>query len=124
MGSEYNPFDYVGAEDAEYVVVAMGSVCEAIEETIERLVKAGKKVGLIKVRLYRPFVKELFLGALPDTVKKIAVLDRMKELGAFGEPLYEEIKAVLYGSENAPQVIGGRYGLGSKDVTPGMIETL
>ena len=123
-GRKYNPFDYVGAEDAEYVVVAMGSVCEAIEETIERLVKAGKKVGLIKVRLYRPFVKELFLGALPDTVKKIAVLDRTKEPGAFGEPLYEEIKAVLYGSENAPQVIGGRYGLGSKDVTPGMIEAV
>ena len=77
--------------------------------SIERLVKAGKKVGLIKVRLYRPFVKELFLGALPDTVKKIAVLDRTKEPGAFGEPLYEEIKAVLYGSENAPQVIGGGY---------------
>ena len=79
---------------------------------------------MIKVRLYRPFVKELFLEALPDTVKKIAVLDRTKEPGAFGEPLYEEIKAVLYGSDNAPQIIGGRYGLGSKDVTPGMIEAI
>ena len=118
-GRSYKPFDYVGAKDAEHVVVAMGSVCEAIEETIDRLVKAGRKVGLIKVRLYRPFVKELFLEALPDTVKKIAVLDRTKEPGAFGEPLYEEIKAVLYGSDNAPQIIGGRYGLGSKDVKIG-----
>ncbi|MDR1134983.1 MAG: pyruvate:ferredoxin (flavodoxin) oxidoreductase [Clostridiales Family XIII bacterium] len=120
-GRPYKPFDYVGAPDAEYVIVAMGSVCETIEETIGKLTAEGRKVGLIKVRLYRPFIPEFFIEAMPKTVKKIAALDRTKEPGALGDPLYQDIKTMLYTEKNPPEVYGGRYGLGSKDTTPGMI---
>ncbi len=120
-GRKYKPFDYVGAPDAENIIVAMGSVCDTIEETLNKLVPEGRKIGLIKVRLYRPFVSEFFLDVLPKTVKKIAVLDRTKEPGALGEPLYQDVKTLLYTEDNAPKVYGGRYGLGSKDTTPGMV---
>ena len=123
-GRSYKPFDYVGAPDAEQVIVAMGSVCETIEETMNRMVEDGHRVGLIKVRLYRPFVKKYFLDVLPKTVERIAVLDRTKEPGALGEPLYQDVKTALYGMRNAPEVYGGRYGLGSKDTTPGMIHSV
>jgi pyruvate-ferredoxin/flavodoxin oxidoreductase len=120
-GRSYKPFDYVGAPDAENVVVAMGSVCETIEETLGQLLAKGKKVGLIKVRLYRPFVGEYFLSALPKTAKRLCALDRTKEPGALGDPLYQDLKTLLYNEKNAPEIYGGRYGLGSKDTTPGMI---
>ena len=123
-GRKYKPFDYVGAPDAENVIVAMGSVCETIEETMNKLISEGHRVGLIKVRLYRPFVKEYFLDVLPRTVERIAVLDRTKEPGALGEPLYQDVRTALYGEKNAPEVYGGRYGLGSKDTTPGMIHSI
>lgn len=120
-GRNYKPFDYVGAPDAENIIVAMGSVCETIEETLSLLLKEGQKVGLIKVRLYRPFISEYFLNVLPKTVKRLAVLDRTKEPGALGDPLYQDIKTMLYNSELSPEIYGGRYGLGSKDTTPGQI---
>ena len=121
-GRHYKPFDYVGAPDAEHVIVAMGSVCETAEETVNALLKEGKKVGLIKVRLYRPFSAKHFLSVLPASCKKLAVLDRTKEPGATGEPLYLDVKSVLYGKADAPAVIvGGRYGLASKDTNPGQI---
>ena len=123
-GRKYRPFDYVGAPDAENIIVAMGSVCETIEESMEKLLAEGHKVGLIKVRLYRPFVKKYFMDVLPKTAERIAVLDRTKEPGAIGEPLYQDIKTMLYGEKYAPEVYGGRYGLGSKDVTPGMIQAV
>ena len=123
-GRKYKPFDYVGAPDAENVIVAMGSVCETIEETMNKLISEGHRVGLIKVRLYRPSVKEYFLDVLPRTVERIAVLDRTKEPGALGEPLYQDVRTALYGEKNAPEVYGGRYGLGSKDTTPGMIHSI
>lgn len=123
-GRNYKPFDYVGAPDAENVIVAMGSVCETIEETMGKLIAEGHRVGLIKVRLYRPFIKEYFMDVLPKTVERIAVLDRTKEPGSLGEPLYQDIKTMLYGERNAPEVYGGRYGLGSKDTTPGMIHAV
>lgn len=117
-GREYKPFMYYGAEDATNIVVAMGSVCEALEELIDYLNEKGEKVGMVKVHLYRPFVKELLLDAVPKSVERIAVLDRTKEPGSTGEPLYLDVKSVFYGRENAPKIVGGRYGLGSKDVTP------
>ncbi|HEY9574641.1 MAG TPA: pyruvate:ferredoxin (flavodoxin) oxidoreductase [Lachnospiraceae bacterium] len=122
IGTDYKLFNYYGAPDAEKVIIAMGSVCETIEETIDYLLAAGEKVGLIKVRLYRPFAKEAFLSAIPETVKTITVLDRTKEPGAMGEPLYLDVVAALKGSkfENLP-VLSGRYGLGSKDTTPTQI---
>ena len=120
-GRHYHLFDYVGAPDAEYVVVAMGSVCETIHETVNKLVSEGKKVGAIKVRLYRPFSAKHFIAAVPKTCKKIAVLDRTKESGAAGEPLYLDVRGVLYDVEDAPKVYGGRYGLASKDTTPAQI---
>ena len=123
-GRKYKPFDYVGAPDAENVIVAMGSVCETIEETMNKLITEDHRVGLITVRLYRPFVKEYFLDVLPRTVERIAVLDRTKEPGALGEPLYQDVRTALYGEKNAPEVYGGRYGLGSKDTTPGMIHSI
>ncbi len=123
-GRTYKPFDYVGAPDAEYIIVAMGSICETIEETLNYMVSEGKKVGLIKVRLYRPFVKKYFMDVLPKTVKRIAVLDRTKEPGALGEPLYQDVMTLLYGEENMPEVYGGRYGIGSRDTTPGMIHSI
>lgn len=123
-GRSYKPFDYVGAPDAENIIVAMGSVCETIEETMNKMVEDGHRVGLIKVRLYRPFVKKYFMEVLPRTVERIAVLDRTKEPGSLGEPLYQDIKTALYGERNAPEVYGGRYGIGSKDTTPGMIHSI
>ena len=120
-GRSYHLFDYYGAKDAERVIVAMGSVTEAIRETVDYLMANGEKVGLIAVHLYRPFSTKHFLAALPQTAKRIAVLDRTKEPGANGEPLYLDVKDVLYGRENAPIVVGGRYGLGSKDTTPAQI---
>jgi len=123
-GREYKPFNYVGAKDAQYVIVAMGSVTDTIDETVNYLNKIGEKVGLIKVHLYRPFSKEYFLDVLPKTVKKIAVLDRTKEPGALGEPLYQDIKTLFYTMENKPVVVGGRYGLGSKDTTPSQIKAV
>ena len=123
-GRSYHPFDYVGAPDAENVIVAMGSICETIEETMNKMVDEGHRVGLIKVRLYRPFVKEYFMSVLPRTVERIAVLDRTKEPGSIGEPLYQDVKTALYGEKNAPEIYGGRYGLGSKDTTPGMVHSI
>ena len=117
-GREYNCFDYYGAEDAERVIVAMGSVTDLAEETIDYLMAKGEKVGLVKVRLFRPFSNERLIKAMPKTVKKVAVLDRTKEPGAAGEPLYLEVKNAFYGLENAPVIVGGRFGLGSKDTVP------
>ena len=112
-GREYKPFDYVGARDAENIIVAMGSVIETIEETVDYLNKLGEKVGLIKVRLYRPFSEKHFTDILPKTVKKIAVLDRTKEPGSPGEPLYLDIKNLFYTKENRPIIVGGIFGVGS-----------
>jgi len=120
-GRPYKPFDYVGAPDAENIIVAMGSVCETIEETLDVLLAKGEKVGLLKVRLYRPWSTEHFKKVLPKSVKKIAVMDRTKEPGALGDPLFMDIKAMFYGEKDAPQIYCGRYGLGSKDTTPGQI---
>ncbi|HWQ43399.1 MAG TPA: pyruvate:ferredoxin (flavodoxin) oxidoreductase [Desulfosporosinus sp.] len=120
-GREYHPFQYYGAADAEYVIVAMGSICDTIEETIDYLVAKGEKVGVVKVHLYRPFSSDYFFKVLPKTVKKIAVLDRTKEPGATGEPLYLDIKDIFYTSDIRPVIVGGRYGLGSKDTTPSQV---
>ena len=118
-GRQYHPFDYVGAQDATDVIVAIGSACETIEETIEYLNAKGKKYGLIKVRLYRPFDTKRFLEASPKTIKRIAVLDRTKEPGSIGEPLYMDVVAAL--DNKGIRVIGGRYGLSSKEFTPSMV---
>ena len=117
-GRKYGLFSYYGAEDAERVIIAMGSVTEAIRETIDYLTAQGEKVGLVAVHLYRPFSAKHFLAAVPATAKKIAVLDRTKEPGANGEPLYLDVKECYYNKENAPVIVGGRYGLGSNDTTP------
>ena len=117
-GREYKPFTYYGDPEAERVIVAMGSVTEALKETIDYLTAQGEKVGLVTVHLFRPFSTKYFFNVLPKSVKKIAVLDRTKEPGSIGEPLYLDIKSALYGQENAPIVVGGRYGLSSKDVNP------
>ena len=122
IGTDYKLFNYYGAEDAEHIIVAMGSVCDTIEETIDYLTKAGEKVGVVKVRLYRPFSAEALIAAIPDSVKKISVLDRTKEPGSLGEPLYLDVVAALKGSKfDAVPVFSGRYGLGSKDTTPAQI---
>ncbi|MEG0919072.1 MAG: pyruvate:ferredoxin (flavodoxin) oxidoreductase [Anaerovoracaceae bacterium] len=120
-GREYKLFDYVGAPDAENIIVAMGSVCETIEETLGVLLAKGEKVGLIKIRLYRPWAPEYLKAVMPKTVKKIAVLDRTLEPGSLGDPLYMDLKTMYFDEDNAPMIIGGRYGLGSKDTTPGQI---
>ena len=120
-GREYRPFDYYGDPEAENIVIAMGSVTETIKETIDYLATQGKKVGVLIVRLYRPFSAKYFMKVLPKSVKRIAVLDRTKEPGSLGEPLFLDIKALFQGQENAPLVIGGRYGLSSKDTTPAQI---
>ncbi len=117
----YHAFDYLGHPQAERIIIAMGSSTQAIEETVNYLNKQGEKVGLVKVRLYRPFSKDLLLKAIPNTVKKIAVLDRTKESGSYGEPLYLDVKAVV---NNDVIVVGGRYGLGSKDFNPSMIKAV
>jgi pyruvate-ferredoxin/flavodoxin oxidoreductase len=140
-GRRYSLFDYVGAPDAERVIVAMGSACEVIEETVNYLVGRGEKVGLVKVRLYRPFSRTHFWQALPSTCRRIAALDRTKEPGAPGEPLYEDVSCALLeatkpeaaaagspwsgdGRSELPEVYGGRYGLGSKDFTPAMVKAV
>ncbi len=120
-GRKYQPFNYYGAPDAEQVIIAMGSVCETIEETVDYLLKQGEKVGVLKVHLYRPFSAKYFFKALPTTVKRIAVLDRTKEPGAIGEPLYLDVRSLFYEHSPAPLIVGGRYGLGSKDTTPAQI---
>ena len=120
-GRKYGLFDYYGAEDAERVIIAMGSVTEAAREAIDYLTAKGEKVGLVSVHLYRPFSAKHFLAAVPKTAKRIAVLDRTKEPGAVGEPLYLDVKDCFYGQEDAPVIVGGRYGLGSKDTTPAQI---
>ena len=120
-GRKYGLFDYYGAEDAERVIIAMGSVTEAAREAIDYLVANGEKVGMVAVHLYRPFSAKHFLAAVPKTAKTIAVLDRTKEPGANGEPLYLDVKDCFYGAENAPVIVGGRYGLGSKDTSPAQI---
>lgn len=120
-GRRYNLFDYYGDPDAEEVIIAMASVCETIEGTIDYLRGQGRKLGLVKVRLYRPFSEKHFLQALPATVKKIAVLDRTKEPGSAGEPLYLDVVKACQELESRPCIVGGRYGLGSKDTTPSQI---
>ena len=120
-GRAYRPFEYYGCPEAENIIVAMGSVTETIKETIDYLAERGRKYGLITVHLYRPFSEKYFLKVLPQTVKKIAVLDRTKEPGALGEPLFLDVKALFQGKENSPLIIGGRYGLSSKDTTPAQI---
>ena len=120
-GREYKPFNYYGAPDAENIIIAMGSVTETIEETIDYLNARGEKLGIVKVHLYRPFSEKYFFDVLPKTVKRICVLDRTKEPGAIGEPLYLDVRSMFYNKENAPMIIGGRYGLGSKDTVPAQI---
>jgi pyruvate-ferredoxin/flavodoxin oxidoreductase len=130
VGRQYHLFDYIGAPDAERVIVLMGSGCETAEETVNYLMERGEKVGVVKVRLYRPFSAEHFLAALPRTVKVIATLDRTKEPGAAGEPLYEDVMTVIGESfsegkavfASFPKVVGGRYGLSSKEFTPAMVK--
>ena len=122
IGTNYKLFNYYGAEDAEHIIIAMGSICETIDETIDYLAEAGKKVGVVKVRLYRPFCAQALIDAIPESVKQITVLDRTKEPGAQGEPLYLDVVAALKGSKfDAVPVFTGRYGLGSKDTTPAQI---
>ena len=120
-GRNYHLFDYVGAPDADRVIVIMGSGADTIEETINKMNKEGEKVGVLKVRLYRPFAQKAFLKALPKTVKKIAVLDRTKEAGSLGEPLYLDVCAALTEAKKRITVVGGRYGLGSKEFNPSMV---
>ncbi len=120
-GREYHLFNYYGAKDADRVIIAMGSVTQAAQEAIDYLVSKGEKVGLISVHLYRPFSVKHLMAALPATCKRIAVLDRTKEPGANGDPLCLDVKEAFYGKENAPLIVGGRYGLASKDTTPAMI---
>ncbi len=122
IGRHYHLFDYVGAPDAEKIIIAMGSGCDTIEETVNFLCKKSKKVGAIKVRLYRPFSVEAFIKSIPSTVKKIAVLDRTKEPGSIGEPLYLDVVVAL--SEKNIKIIGGRYGLSSKEFTPSMVNAV
>ncbi len=123
-GRNYGLFDYYGADDADRIIIAMGSVTETIEETIDYLIAAGEKVGMIKVRLYRPFAPEYLLKVLPKTVKKIAVLDRTKEPGSIGEPLYMDIRSMFYEVAERPVIVGGRYGLGSNETNPSQIKAV
>jgi len=120
-GRDYRPFSYYGAADATDVIVAMGSVTEAVREVIDHKLADGEKVGLLAVHLYRPFSAKYFFKAMPKTVKRVAVLDRTKEPGATGDPLCLDVQSVFYGKKNAPKIIGGRYGLSSKDTTPDQI---
>ena len=120
-GREYHLFNYYGAKDADRIIIAMGSVTQAAQEAIDHLMAQGEKVGLVSVHLYRPFSTKHLLGAIPSTVKRIAVLDRTKEPGTNGEPLFMDVKEAFYGKENVPLIVGGRYGLASKDTTPAQI---
>ena len=121
-GREYHLFNYYGAQDADRMIIAMGSMCETIEEVVDYLTEKGEKVGLLTVHLYRPFSIEHFLKYIPRTVKKIAVLDRTKEMGSFAEPLYLDVKAAFYGNTFQPDIVGGRCGVGGKDIIPSHIE--
>jgi len=124
-GRDYKPFDYVGAVDAERVIIAMGSSCETIEEVVNHMVADGEKVGLIKVRLYRPFSAKHFLAVLPESAKTVAVLDRTKEPGALADPLYQDVAtSLLEKGGDAPKIVAGRYGLGSKEFTPAMVKAV
>ncbi len=120
-GRDYKPFVYYGHPEAEHIVVAMGSVTETVKETIDYLSKQGRKVGLVTVHLYRPFSEKYFFDVLPASVKRVCVLDRTKEPGAEGEPLYLDVKSMFYGKKLQPMIVGGRYGLSSKDTTPAQI---
>ena len=120
-GRKYGLFDYYGDPEADRVIIAMGSVTETIREVVDYLCGKGEKVGVVAVHLYRPFKAEAFLAAVPKTAKRIAVLDRTKEPGALGQPLYMDVKDCFYGKEDAPEIVGGIYGLSSKDTTPGQI---
>ena len=117
-GRKYGLFNYYGAPDAEEIIIAMGSACETIQTVVEKLNAEGRKVGLLAVHLYRPFSIKHFMAAVPKTVKRIAVMDRTKEPGSFGEPLYMDVRGAFYEAEISPLIIGGRYGLGSKELTP------
>jgi len=123
-GRSYKPFNYVGAKDAEYIIMAMGSVTDTIDETVQYLNKLGEKVGAVKVHMYRPFYPQFLFDVMPKTVKKIAVLDRTKEPGANGEPLYLDVRNAYHEMEKRPVIVGGRYGLSSKDTTPGQIKAV
>ncbi len=120
-GREHHLFDYYGAKDADRIIIAMGSVCQAVQETVDYLNKQGEKVGLMSVHLYRPFSIKHFFQFMPKTVKKVAVLDHTKEPGSLGEPLYLDVKSAFYDSELSPIIVGGRFGLGGKDTTPDQI---
>ena len=121
IGTNYGLFNYYGAPDAERVIIAMGSICDVAEEVIDYMTAAGEKVGIVKVRLYRPFVAEKLIAALPKTTKKISVLDRTKEPGALGEPLYLDVVTSFVRNGVSIPVVGGRYGLGSKDTPPSSV---
>ncbi len=123
-GREYHPFTYYGHPEATDITIAMGSINETIKETIDYEMKNGKKIGVITCHLYRPFSKKYFMKVFPKSVKRIAVLDRTKEIGANGEPMYLDVRDLFYGQENAPMIIGGRYGLSSKDTTPSMMQSV
>jgi pyruvate-ferredoxin/flavodoxin oxidoreductase len=123
-GRSYKPFDYVGHPEADKVVISMGSSCETLEEVVEYLNANGQKVGLIKVRLYRPFAPEYMFAVMPKTVKTITVLDRTKEPGALGDPLYLDICTAYMEKGEMPKILGGRYGLGSKEFNPGMAKAV
>ena len=123
-GREYHPFTYYGHPEATDITIAMGSINETIRETIDYEMANGKKIGVITCHLYRPFSKKYFMKVFPKTVKRIAVLDRTKEIGANGEPMYLDVRDLFYGQENAPMIIGGRYGLSSKDTTPSMMQSV
>ena len=121
LGTNYQLFNYYGAPDADRVIIAMGSICDVAEEVIDYLTAKGEKVGLVKVRLYRPFAADKLLAAIPATAKKIAVLDRTKEPGALAEPLYLDVMAAFREAGREGTIIGGRYGLGSKDTPPSSV---
>jgi len=120
-GRQYNLFDYVGDPEAERIIISMGSSCETIEEVINYLQSQGEKVGLVKVRLFRPFSAEHLFAAIPQSAKTITVLDRTKEPGALGEPLYQDVCTAYMERAQTPQIVGGRYGLGSKEFNPAMV---
>ena len=132
VGRSYHLFDYVGAADAEKVIIVMGSGADTVHETVDALVAKGEKVGLLKVRLFRPFDTKAFVAALPASVKKIAVLDRTKEPGSIGEPLYMDVRTAIGEAmhagtakfKNYPLIVGGRFGLGSKEFTPAMVKAV
>ena len=124
LGREYHLFDYHGAPDAERIIISMGSSCDVIEETVDYLLEQGEKVGQIKVRMYRPFSVEHFRASMPATTRRIAVLDRTKEPGSQGEPLYQDLCTAYFGKADAPLVVGGRYGLSSSEFTPSMVKAV